>query len=925
MSAPILATKLFRPLLRSKIVLRRRLLERLNEGYASGARLTLVSAAAGFGKTTLLGEWLSQPRDKGASPDSSPVTPPSRAAWLSLDEGDSDLGRFLAYFIAALQTIFPTAGERSLALLQASQLVHAEVVLTAVLNEIAALPDPFILVLDDYHLLLAPPIDQAITFLLDHQPPQMHLVIATREDPPLPLARLRARGQLTELRAADLRFTHAEAADFLNRVMGLALLPADVAALENRTEGWIAGLQLAALALQGTTPGHQDVAGFIRAFSGSHHFVLDYLLTEVLQQQPAHMQSFLLRTAILDRLCGPLCDVVLAADEGSSAITLQHLERANLFIVPLDSERQWYRFHHLFVDLLRQRLHQPASSFSDSDEESTARLHSRASAWFQQNGFEAEAFHHALAAGEFERAADLAELWWQAMETTFQSAVWLGWVQKLPPELFSRRPVLIAHMASALMDMGDLEASESRLQEVERQLSGSPMDLVYLDEAQFRALPSKIALARAYSAQSQGNFSVTMEYARQALALVVEDDPYTRAAAVVTLGFSHWVNGDLQAAHNVLVEWMASMKQVGNVVYMVATTFALADIMVAQGRLHETVKTYEQALEWAAAYGQDAQRITAHHYLGLAMVYHEWDEKETAVHYLVQAEQWGERTTLVDWPCRWRLAQARLKESEGDLAAALALLDEAKRLFVRIPVPDVRPIECLKARVWLKQGRLAEAQTWARVRALAADDEISYLQEYEHITLARLLMAEHENGRSPQSIHTAIELLERLHAAAEQSGRTGSVLEILVTQALAHEAGGSLPAALACLERALVLAEPEGYVRLFVDEGQPMARLLAAAASRGIAPGYTAKLLTAFPQTESTGSKPPSPLVEPLSERELEVLHLVAQGLSNRQIGEQLFLALDTVKGHNRRIYDKLGVQRRTEAVARARELGLIS
>ena len=425
----------------------------MNEGLHR--KLILISAPAGFGKTTLVSEWLADCEQ--------PV------AWLSLDEGDNDPTRFLTYLVAALQTIAlskvegiaPKIGEGILAALQSPQPPSTEALLTDLLNEITAIPDNFILVLDDYHVIDSKPVDEALTFLLEHLPPQMHLVITTREDPHLPLARLRARDQLTELRAADLRFTPAEAAEFLNQVMGLNLSAEDIAALEARTEGWIAGLQLAALSMQG----HQDTASFIKSFTGSHHFVLDYLIEEVLHQQPEDVQTFLLRTSILDRLCGPLCDAVLRFIlSASGQETLEYLEHANLFIVPLDNERRWYRYHHLFGDLLRQRLGKPKEF---------AEFNLRASQWYEENGDLGAAFHHAIAAGDFVRAAGLAEAAWQGMDDSFQSAAWLGWVKKLPEEVIRVRPVLCTQIGQAFTDAGEPEASEFRLQDAERCLDGS--------------------------------------------------------------------------------------------------------------------------------------------------------------------------------------------------------------------------------------------------------------------------------------------------------------------------------------------------------------------------------------------------------------------------------------------------------------------
>lgn len=926
MSTPILATKLYIPPHRHQAVLRSRLLERLNEGLASGRKLTLISASAGFGKTTLLSEWVAAlascasftSKERGAR----------AACWLSLDESDSDPTRFLTYFIAALQTIFTALGEGVLAMLQSPQPLPIETLLTNLLNEITARPDPFILVLDDYHLIEAKPIDQALVFLLDHLPPQMHLVIATREDPSLPLARLRTRGQLTELRATDLRFTPAETAEFLNRVMGLNLSSKDVNALETRTEGWIAGLQLAALAMQGlaeqgpiSMQEHPDAASFIQSFTGSHHFVLDYLLEEVLQRQPENTQTFLLRTAILNRLCGPLCESVLRDTTISGQATLEALERANLFIIPLDNERRWYRYHHLFGDLLRQRCEQ---SLPPAE---IAEYHLRASQWHEENGELADAFQHALAAEDFERAARLAELAWQGMDESFQTTVWLGWAKKLPETVIRARPMLCVQLGWAFSDAGEPETSEIHLQNAEHALAGAT------DSAEFRPLPGSIALARAYNAQVQGNLADTVKYAELASRIIPDDDFYRHAQATITLEFMHWASGNLDAARQAMDNWMNSMQKTGNFVFVVASAFAVADLQVAQGHLHEAKKNYLQAIQLAAAHGKEAEQVTAHHHLGLALLAHEWGDEEAAAQHLQKAAEWGKQTTLVDWPYRWQIAQAQLKECAGELDAALELLDEAKRVYVKNPVPILRPVEALKARVYLKQGRVDKARLWAHQQGLAVDGAVSYLREFEYITLARVLIAE-------GTFSGVNELLERLLKAADGQKRMGDALEILLTQALAHQAQGNSSLALASLERALTLAEPEGYLRIFVNEGQSMQALIAAyAQSYGLERSliekqsnhplarYVHKLLAAFAPTanqqQSAIGRPQPEMIEPLSERELEVLRLIAQGLSNREISQRLFVALSTVKGHNLRIFGKLQVQNRTEAVVRARELGL--
>ncbi len=904
MSGDLLQTKLYVPRLRPSLVPRPRLIAKLNQGLHR--KLTFISAPAGFGKTTLVTEWIA-----GCE---------RPFAWLSLDERDNDLTRFLAYFIAALQTLSPEIGKRTSGILESPQQQPPESILTMLLNEIATSPVNFILVLDDYHVLEDNAVRNALTFLLEHLPPQMHLVITTREDPNLPLARLRARDQLTGLRATDLRFTESETAEFLNQVMDLNLSVENIAALEARTEGWIAGLQLAAISIQG----HKDANSFIKSFTGSHHFVLDYLIEEVLQQQPESVQAFLLRTSILDSMCGPLCDAILLDSSTSGRETLEHLERVNLFIIPLDNERRWYRYHHLFGSLLRQRLHKSLTL------EEIARYHSRASAWYEKNRDAVEAFYHAIAAEDFNRAAMLAEKHWRGMSESFQYAVWLGWAKQLPEELIRSRPVLCTQIAWGYMDISEVDASESRLRDAERCLEGPADEMVVVVEEQFRALPARIAIVRTYNAQSVSDFPAAVKYAELAIKLAPEEDHFLRAQTNAILGGTYWANGDLDAACKSMSDWIDNAQKAGNFIFAIASASGKADILTAQGHLREALKTYQQSLQLALEYEAESQRIIAHHYLGLALLYHEmWDDESAAQHFHKSLEL-GQQSLLRDWSYRKCLAQARLKESEGDLDAALDLLDDAQRFYARSLIPYTRPIDALKVSIYLKQGRLSNAQEWVREHGFSVDDGLSYLHEFEHITLARVLLAKYQVNRKELIIHDALSLLKRLLQAAEDQKRMGSILEILIVTALASHALGSISQAFASLERALTLARPEGYTRIFVGEGHPMqALLMDFRAANEKQPrgndrelmGYVDKLLSAFTQPQNIQQ---SKLIEPLSKRELEILQLIAQGLSNREISKRLFLALNTVKGHNQIIFDKLHVQRRTEAVARARELDLL-
>jgi LuxR family maltose regulon positive regulatory protein len=912
--------------------------------------VTLISAPAGFGKTTLASEWVAACER---------LEPKIRTAWLSLDEGDNDPARFLAYLVAALRTIAPSIGAGVSGALDAAQPPPppTEAMLTALLNDITAVPDHFVLVLDDYHVIEAQAVDRALTFLLEHLPPQMRLVIATREDPHLPLARLRARGQLTELRATDLRFSLAEAAGFLNQVMGLGLAADDIAALETRTEGWIAGLQLAALALQKTlaAPGQPDASAFIQSFTGSHRFVLDYLVEEVLQQQPAGVQSFLLRTSLLDRLCGPLCDAVLLDPSASGQGTLEYLERANLLVVPLDDRREWYRYHHLFAGVLQARLRQ-------EQPDQVASLHRRACAWWEQNGFRADAIHHALAARDFERAADLIEQERSANVGTYlQSATWLGWVRTLPDELVRARPKLAVGFAWELLFAGELEAAEARLRDAERLLEpradrrdpseAASAGTVLVSDEDARSLRASLAIARAFHAQALGDAAGTASHARRALALVPEASHYLRGLASAQLGLACWANGDLEPAFEHMAEAMARLQRAGSLLYATTCAYVLTDIRIAQGRLSDAAQICADALRLVTAQGGPVIQGTADLYLGLSEVCRERGEVEAAREHRLKSEALGKPAALDEWPYGLYLAQARLKQDQGDLDGALALLDAAERLYHRNPVPNVRPVAALRARVWLGQGRLAEALAWAQRRGLSVGDDLSYLREFEHLTLARVLIARYQRDGSEQPLQEAVGLLERLLKAAEDGGRLGSVIEILVLQALAHQAHGNLPLALVPLERALALAEPEGYVRLFVDEGPPMRELLTrlSAAREGESPGaatglrqpdralseaasrHVHRVLAAFGEPEALqpsapapvqGSSP-QPLAEPLSEREREVLRLLGTEMSGPEIARELLVSLNTLHTHTKNIYTKLGVNNRRAAVRRAKELDL--
>ncbi|MGH2515268.1 MAG: AAA family ATPase, partial [Ktedonobacterales bacterium] len=717
MTTPLLATKLYIHPPRPNLVRRPRLIERLNEGLHRGT-LTLIAAPAGFGKTTLVSDWLAECQRP--------------AAWLSLDAGDNDPVRFLMYLVAALRTLAPELGAGVLGALQSPQPPPTDVLLTTLLNDIAAtIADPVILVLDDYHVLDATAVDEALSFLLEHLPAQLHLVIATREDPPVPLARLRARGQLTELRAADLRFTPAEAAAFLNSVMGLTLSTADIIALEDRTEGWIAGLQLAALSLRG----QQNPSAFIRAFAGDHRYIVDYLVGEVLARQPEDVRGFLLQTAILDRLTGPLCDAVTSQEGG--AARLAALERGNFFVVPLDDQRRWYRYHHLFADVLHARMlaEQP---------EQVAALHRRASAWFEQQGAAAEAIRHALAAGEaadFARAADLVERAVPALRQSRQEAAVLGWLRALPDALIHQRPMLSVWYAHALLASGELAGVEARLHDAEQwldlmaamtdgseRLDGSSAEMVVVDAEAFRHLPGLIAVARAGQALVLGDVAATVRYARQAVKVVLEDDHVGRGGAVALLGLASWMSGDLETAYRTFAEGMAQVQRAGYLTDTINSANARAEIRIAQGRLREARREYERGVQLATHQDAPMLRGAADMFVGMSELLREQNDLTAATNQLVRSQELGEQAGMPQYPSRWRVATARIREAQGDWDGALALLQEAERRYVSDFFPYVRPIAALRARVWVAQGRLGEALGWAREQGLSADDDLSYLR-----------------------------------------------------------------------------------------------------------------------------------------------------------------------------------------------------
>jgi LuxR family maltose regulon positive regulatory protein len=667
MSTPVLVTKLYVPAPPHNVVLRPRLIERLDAILLR--KLTLISAPAGFGKTTVVSAW-------AAAGD-------QRVAWLSLDEGDNDLSRLLIHLVSAVRTVAPTIGEAVLGLLQSPQQPPIESTLTSLLNDITTIVDDFVLVIDDYHLIDAKPVDKALAFVLEHLPPRMHLVITTREDPQLPLGRLRGGGQLSELRAADLRFTASEAAAFLKGSMGLNLSERDVAILESRTEGWIAGLQLAALSLQG----HPDPSSFVESFSGSHQFVLDYLLEEVIQRQPESVQTFLLRTSILDRLCGSLCDAVLRDAPADGQTTLELLERANLFVVPLDNERHWYRYHHLFADLLRQRLQRRSRA---SDE--VAELHTRASQWYEEQGLEVEAFQHAAAAGDLDRAERLVEGKGVPLQYRGAGASVLNWLESLPSTLLDARPSLWVTYATALFFSGRHTAVEQKLQAAEAAIGVSDVDRASRD------LIGRIASIRATLAIIQHDADTIIAQSRRALDYLAPDNIQIRTATAYTLGHAHQLQGNRKAARQAYADVISTSRSSGDSIYTIAATLGLGQLQEADLQLFVAQQTYQRVLKQI---GDPPRGMAGEAHLGLARIHYEWNDLDAAEQHAEECLQITQQADSVDTFVSHAVFLARLRLSRGDASGALASLDDAE-VFVRQHNFESRMPDVAAARVCAK-------------------------------------------------------------------------------------------------------------------------------------------------------------------------------------------------------------------------------
>jgi len=911
MAIPLLTTKLYIPSARPSTVSRPRLLERLNEGLCQGRKLTLISAPAGSGKTTLLSEWVNH--------CGRPV------AWLSLDGGDNDLARFLAYLIAALQTIEKSIGAGVLDALQGPQPPPEEELLAALINQIDAIPTSFVLVLDDYFRITAQKIHDLLAFLLDHLPHNMHLVVATRADPPWQFAQLRGRGQLTELRLADLRFTHDEAAAFLNEVMGLGLSADEIAALTSRTEGWIAGLQLAALTMQE----REDLASYIAALTGSQHYILDYLVEEVLRRQSESVQAFLLQTSILDRMTGSLCDALVLDRQtgaGDGQAMLDRLERANLFVIPLDDRHEWYRYHHLFADSLRVCL---GRAWPDQVPE----LHRRASRWYEQNGYMAEAIEHALSASDFDRAVYLIGQTAEAILMRSEFTTFLSWVEALPDDLVRAQPLLhVYYTGVQLMSGLPLYIAETRLRKV--------------GEAEpSRAASGAVAAFQTLIAAYRGDTRQSVELAQQALALLAEDNLFLRSLVAGFLGITYMWSGDFATAASALEEAVRVGRQIGNLTITVLALCHLAELHIVRGQLHEARAFYEQALERATDGRGRRLPIAGVALIGMGYLLREWDDLEAARRCLEEgielAARWEKTGTFTGY-----ITLACVEQALGDPEAVRVAMRQAREVVAAFDGMKVAAIVTgvYQARLWIQQDDHNAVIRWAEERRLEERIDAGELEEgsrtvpflyaaLEYLAYAEALIAQ---GRPDE----ALAVLSPLLPVTETGGWTMFTIETLALESLAFQVRSDTPQAMRCLEQALSLAEPEGFVRTFVDRGAPMAALLRQileaqqhrhqAPSRTAASSYVRRLLEAFGKGEETEPEEPLPSrfapapVEPLSRRETEVLQLLTTNLTSVEMARELVLSVNTVRSHIKNIYVKLDAHSRHEAIARATELNLL-
>jgi LuxR family maltose regulon positive regulatory protein len=890
------------PPLRSAIVPRPRLTRVLNDSLTRS--LTVICAPAGFGKTTLMSEWRAADR-------SVPL------AWVSLDEADSDPVRFWQYIIAAFNRLHAGVGDIALAMMRSPQPPPLDATLTALINDLAALPADFLLVLDDYHTITSQAVHEALAFLLDHLPAPLHVIILSRADPPLPLSRLRARRQLLELRANDLRCTTDETAAFLNQVMRLDLTEADVSALEARTEGWIAGLQLAALSMQG----RDDAAAFIASFQGDDRYVLDYLVEEVLLRQPVTVQEFLLDTSILARMTAALCQVVTGREDTQTV--LEHLEHSNLFIVPLDNARRWYRYHHLFADLLRHRLQQ-------AHPDRVPDLQRRAAQWFEQRQLMDEAITHLLAAKDFDRAAQLiGRMVRPVYFARSEPHTLLNWISALPAEIIAANPAVGIGQAWCRLSFGQFDQVAEHCAAVTATLGDTLAD---------RAWQGEVEVVLGASCMLRGDIPQLARHAERALKLLPPDD-------ALTLGIVHWEQGQVYrfagepaAAAQAFGEAARFSHAAGNLFFELLASSNRADRLCEQGRLREGIAAHRQAQAIATKDGRKPLPIIGDSYGWTAFA--EWERNELDA-ALADAARGVELTTasgISEVILSTLVTYARVLHDLGQLDQAQAVLDQAVARAQQYNVPHMlSQVQAAAAQERLHRGNLGDAWRWVQNSVIQANltAPIDSLFDEEYLVYAEVCLAQGRATNDRSLLEQTADLLQRSIAAASEKGRYRQVLRAQVLLALTQSALGRKAEAFAALEQALQLGEPEGFVRSFVTQGEAMQSLLTEcrvrlekhhAEARLLA--YADQLLAAFPTTAATSLAPPqataNDLIEPLSDRELDVLRLIAADRSNQEIASELYLSVNTVKTHIQHIYEKLNVSSRLSVVEEARRLKIL-
>lgn len=903
----LLSTKLYVPPLRANRIPRPHLFEQLNRGLDQA--LILVSAPAGYGKTTLVSGWL---HETGTS-----------AAWLSLDEADNDPIRFLSYLLTALHKVVPGIRPDLLGLLQDNQPAAYKYLVNIVINHLAECAFPLVLVLDEFQTIYAPSVLELLTHLLEHLPPQAHVVILSRTDPPLPLARLRVRNQVLEIRAGQLRFTHAEITRFLNGVMGLEISAQDILALEARTEGWVAGLQLASIALQTTlaqthlsNPDRANMHAFVSAFTGSHYYIMDYLAEEVLKSQPESVRTFLLQSSILDRMCGPLCEEVLAGDQPGPVdgqAMLETLDQMNLFIIPLDSQRRWYRYHRLFAEVLNRRLEQslPKQLLPD--------LHRRAARWYEHNGYFFDAIRHTLLAGDQARAAQLVDQYGCLLLMRGEVVNLLNWIEAVEP--YSQNyPWIAIQKGWALCLTGQPDRAEGPLQTAGQLISSlEPNDDV-------QTMAGAISAARAYRANLQGDTRLAADLARHSLDLLPASNDFScslRGAATSILGDACWIEGDLAEAQRAYSDAVEISRSAGNIHLLIFAQTNLAEALMEQGQLRQAARIYSEALSLATSPDGIISPLAERVFAGSGKIAYEWDhleEAETCIHQSIElARRWGS----IEAQAAGLIRLARLEQAQHNLEKAREAACEAERLINTTPPAPWQSGALAPAlgRLWIALGDLEKASALLDTSGILFDDlpglgAISTRQERWYLTRLHLHKA---HGDDEAVLALSRCLLEKLQA----ENRVGRVVETLLLQALAYQGKKDTDRALAILEEAFRLARPEGFVRTFLDEGEPMAKLLFQARSQRVGSGFAAELLQAIGTATGRALPPVQALIEPLTSRELEILRRIEAGYSNQQIAAEFVISIPTVKRHISNLYAKLGTSSRTQAVARGRELNL--